>query len=339
MAWSLCGSFTPIQSSGDIAESYWQYGAAYKADLNDRLSYAFIYEQPFTANTDYADGTGYLAAGSNAEFNSHSVTGLLQYNLPDSGFSVYGGIRVQRVDANVSIQGDPVATSGQLDLDYTAEADQDWGAGYVAGIAYERPEIAMRVSLTYNSKISHSVDTNEQFVGNLFGTPIPPPGRPNEFESKTDFDTPQSINLAFQTGVAPGTLLFGGVRWVDWSDFNLSPLVYSTQIIGAPLLAYEDDVYTYTLGLGRRLTDTWSIAATLGYEKSTGNYFTNLGPTDGQKSIGLAAIYSKDKMKITAGVRYISIGDTETRLSIIEPLASFKNNDAIAFGVKVGYYF
>ena len=318
-------ALTSTGGSGDIGATYWQFGAAYKADWDDRFSYALIFEEPFKADTDYPDDTGYFAQGSSAEFNSYSLTGLLQYNIPSSGFSVFGGVRVQRVDANVSIQVNPVLGGG-LALDYTADADKDWGVGYVAGVAYEKPDIALRVSLTYNSKVSHKVNTDEEF----FGTP---------FNSTTDFDTPQSINLAFQTGVAPGTLVFGGVRWVDWSDFDLSPDFYANTLIGAPLLTYEDDVYTYTLGVGRKLTDTWSVAATLGYEKSTGNYFTNLGPTDGQKSIGLAAIYTQDNMKITAGVRYIAIGDTETRLSTIEPLAKFKDNDAVAFGVKVGYYF
>jgi hypothetical protein len=31
-------------SSGDLTPSYLQFGAAYKADLNDQLSYALIYE-------------------------------------------------------------------------------------------------------------------------------------------------------------------------------------------------------------------------------------------------------------------------------------------------------
>ena len=340
-------TFASTGGSGDIAKNYSQFGAAYKADWDDRFSYAFIFEQPFTADTDYPDETGYFAQGSTAEFNSYSLTGLLQYNIPTSGFSVFGGVRVQRVDANVSIQVDqsktlvdPGPRIGVLDLDYSADADHDWGVGYVVGAAYERPDIALRVSLTYNSKVTHSVDTEEVSFGRIFA---PEPGQfvplDGDLNSKTDFDTPQSINLALQTGVAPGTLVFGGVRWVDWSDFDLSPSLYSNGPIGAPLLSYEDDVFTYTLGVGRRLTDSWSVAATLGYEKSTGNYFTNLGPTDGQKSIGLAAIYTKNKMKITAGVRYISIGDTETKLGDIKPLASFEDNDAIAFGVKVGYYF
>ncbi|WP_299915569.1 hypothetical protein [uncultured Roseobacter sp.] len=305
--------------SGDISPSYTVFSAAYKADINNTWSYALILDEPFKADVDYLAGTGYFAAGAQANFQSYALTGLLQYNMP-SGFSVYGGLRLQSTEADARI---PFVAS------YEVEADRDYGVGYVAGVAYERPDIALRVSLTYNSEIAHENDTVETSVSLL--------GGPNA--SVTEFETPQSVNLAFQTGIAPGTLLFGGVRWVDWSDFALTPANYQTLTSGGSLLSYEDDVYTYTLGIGRRLNDTWSIAATLGYEETNGSFFTNLGPSDGQESIGLAAIYNKGNMKITTGIRYVRIGDTVTRVGALAPAARFDGNDAIAFGVKVGYNF
>lgn len=302
--------------SGDISPSYFQFGAAYKADFNDRWSYALILDQPFLADVSYAPGTGYFAAGSNAEFDSFALTGLVQYNF-GSGLSVYGGLRLQAVEANAQIRFPTFS--------YDVVADRDYGVGYVAGVAYEMPEIALRVSLTYNSEVSHSNSTAENRISPA----------PQTFDTTTNFETPQSVNLAFQTGIAPGTLLFGGVRWVDWSDFVLAPPNYP----GGNLLSYEDDVYTYTLGIGRRLSDTWSIAATLGYEETNGSFFTNLGPSDGQESLGLAAIYTQGNMKITTGIRYVRIGDTVTRAGTVAPAARFDGNDAIALGVKIGYTF
>lgn len=305
---------TPGVQSGDISPSYSQFSAAYKADLNDKWSYALILDEPFKADVNYPSSTGYFANGSTAEFQSYALTGLLQYNM-SSGVSVFGGLRLQSVEADAAI---PFVAN------YTVNAERDYGVGYVAGVAYEKPEIALRVSLTYNSEISHENATQE--TSNLLTGTV---------ASSTAFETPQSINLAFQTGIAPGTLLFGGVRWVDWSDFVLAPTNYPP----GSLLSYNDDVYTYTLGLGRRLNDTWSIAATLGYEKTNGSFFTNLGPSDGQESIGLAAIYTKGKMKITTGIRYIRIGETVTVAGPAAPAARFDGNDAIAFGVKIGYNF
>lgn len=303
--------------SGDIGVSNFNFGAAYKADLNDTWSYAVIFDQPFKAEVEYPSGGTYFARGSDATFDSYAITTLLQYNMP-SGFSVYGGPRFQATEADASIG----FVNG-----YDVEADRDWGVGVVAGVAYERPDIALRVSLTYSSEISHSNDVTETFVNGAVATP----------GSTAEFETPQSVNLEFQTGIATDTLLFGGVRWVDWSDFDLSPDQY-VGATGQPLLSYVDDTITYRLGIGRRLSDTWSIAASIGYEENTGSLFTNLGPADGGESIGLAAIYTRDKMKITTGIRYLRIGDTTTAVQG-NPGAVFNDNDAIAIGVKVGYNF
>jgi long-subunit fatty acid transport protein len=306
--------------SGDIGVSNFNFGAAYKADINEAWSYAFIIDEPFKAEVDYPTMPTYFGSDSSAEFNSTAVTGILKYDFP-TGFSVYGGIRLQEVDANAAI-----AFAGN----YEVETNNDWGVGYVAGAAYQRPDIALRISLTYSSEISHENDVTES-VNTRRGRAT--------FESTAEFETPQSLNLEFQTGVAANTLVYGSVRWVDWSDFDLSPDVYSSPLIaGQPLLSYEDDIITYNLGLARRVNENWAFAGSVSYEKNTGNLFTNLGPADGATSLALAAIYTMDKVKITTGVRYTMIGDTTTAVQGI-PAAEFNDNDAISFGVKIGYYF
>ena len=313
---------TPGANSGNMTENFFTFGAAYKADINDQLSYAIIYDQPFGADVEYPTGTGYFAAGSKAELNSHALTGLLRYKMPNN-FSVHGGIRVQTIEASATLP----RSDGSM---YSVDGERETGVGYVAGIAYEKPEIALRVSLTYNSKIKYDSDTTESVNGFTIST------------APTHIETPQSVNLEFQTGIMADTLLFGGVRWVDWSSFEISPAAYSSPPPtgnGAPLLSYENDVYTYSLGIGRRLSDTWSVAAVVGYEKSNGGFSSNLGPTDGNKSLGLAATYTRDSMEITTGIRYINIGDAETTLDGTNTAAVFEDNDAVAIGVKVGFTF
>ncbi|WP_411975019.1 OmpP1/FadL family transporter [Sulfitobacter faviae] len=299
-------------SSGDMTSSYLQFGAAYKADINDKLSYAIIYDQPFGADVDYPTPTGYYAQGAQADLESHAITGLLRYRMNEN-FSVHGGLRVQTIEAVAAV---PFVAG------YTVNGERDTGVGYVAGVAYERPDIAMRVALTYSSSIDHDVDTTE------FGAIM----------STTEIETPQSVNLDFQTGIAADTLLFGGVRWVDWSSFDITPAQYQGAT-GGSLVSYDDDVFTYSLGVGRRLNDNWSVSASVGYEKSNGGFASNLGPTDGNKSLALAAVYTRDNMKITTGVRYVNIGDAETTLNGVNASGEFEDNDALAFGVKVGFTF
>jgi long-subunit fatty acid transport protein len=200
-------------------------------------------------------------------------------------------------------------------------------AGYVVGVAWEKPEIAARVSLTYNSAITHDFTAIENIA------PVP-----------TAFKTeiPQSVNLEFQSGIAADTLLFGSIRWVDWSEFDITPAALLAAS-GASLVDYDDDTITYNIGVGRRFSDQWSGAVTVGYEPSTGGFSANLGPTDGFTSLGVAATYTHKRMEITGGARYIWVGDADTAAPApFAPgttLGEFTDNSGVAFGLKVAYNF
>lgn len=102
------------------------------------------------------------------------------------------------------------------------------------------------------------------------------------------------------------------------------------------MVDYNYNSTSYSLGLGRKFTDNWSGAVTLGYEDSHPGTTTNLGPVNGQKSVGLAATYTQDNIKITGGVRYIDFGNATTRPPVS---GSFTGNDAVAVGLRVGFYF
>ena len=142
-----------------------------------------------------------------------------------------------------------------------------------------------------------------------------------------------------QSGIAADTLLFGSVRWVEWSEFDISPTQYGTLTGGKALVSYDSDTISYSLGLGRKFNDQWSGAVTLGYEAPTGGFASNLGPTDGYWSIGFGSSYTKDTMKITAGIRHVSIGDADTTLGANTAAGHFSGNSALGAGIKVGFSF
>lgn len=307
---------TPGALSGDMTESYLNFGAAYKADLNDTWSYALIYDQPYGANVAYPAGTGYFAGGATAELKSNALTGILQYNLP-SNVSFHAGLRVQTLAAVASL---PFLAG------YSVDGERDVALGYLVGAAYERPDIALRVALTYLSEIEHELDTTET--------------GPASVSSVTPITTPQALNLEFQSGVAQDTLVFGSVRWVDWTEFSIAPVVYTgvPATLGRPLVSYDDDRTTFTLGVGRRLNETWSVSGQVSYEASTGSLTGNLGPTDGILGVGLAAVYTRDNMRVTTGISYADVGGATTRLGAGEG-GIFRDNSAIGVGVRVGYTF
>jgi long-chain fatty acid transport protein len=313
---SVSGTFFPTgANSGDVVRSYTSLSFGYKMPLNDRMDFAVIVDEPIGADTFYP-ASAYPIAGSFGKVDSAALTGILRYRMNEN-VSVYGGLRLQQAKGRVGIE------SPMLPGSYTAETNTDRRLGFLVGAAYERPEIAMRVALTYNSRITHKFDSTETLGGVTVA------------EAGFNTSVPESLNLEFQTGIAADTLLFGNVRWQRWTKFDISPPFY-TQTLGQPaLVSYPRNTTTINLGVGRRINENWSVAGTLGYEKGHRFETTNLGPTNGQRSIGVAATYTQDNVRVTAGLRYIDIGDARPRIGN----AAFRNNHAIAAGIRVGMSF
>lgn len=314
--------------SGNVANSFFTPHLAYKMPITEELDFALIYDQPYGADIDYAQDyflsqspiPGAAPSSLRAKAETDAITALLRYKF-DGGFSAIGGIRAQRVKAEVGV---PIAAS------YEVSTDAEIDFGYVVGVAWEKPEIAARVALTYNSAITHDLSQNESL------TAVTPGGLvPVSENTRSTIKTPQSVNLDFQTGVAKDTLVFGTIRWVDWPQLVYDPPLYPPS---TNLVDYNDATFTYTLGLGRQFSEEFSGAITLGYEKSEGNPVSNLGPTDGFWSVGLAGTYSLENAKISAGVRYTDIGDATANGAGPALRADFSDNHAWSAGFQITYY-
>lgn len=323
--------------TGDVAQGYGFVGMAYKHQFTPEFSGAIIIEQPFGADILYqpaADGGSPVLGGTRAKVDSTTFTALGRYKMPNN-FSVHGGIRGSRADGQVTLNGLAYGPVGG----YNVDLDKDTGIGWVAGAAWEKPEIAARVSLTYNSKIEHKFDTTE--TGPLVDPdgPGPIPAVPLlDGTSTTTVDTPESWNLEFQTGVAQDTLVFGSVRWVNWSEFRVDPTNFVT-VTGGGLVELEDTT-TYTLGVGRKFTESWSGSASFVYEKAGDDLVSPLAPTNGRKGITLAAIYTQGAMKISTGINYSKLGDATPETGTPDTArAQMEDNHLVGVGVRVGYSF
>ena len=291
-------------ASGNIAPAYTQVGAGMKMQLSEQLSAALIYDQPFGASVDYP-AAPYPASGATATVKSNGVTALFRNEI-NSSFSLHGGLRY-------------VAANGVYtpNNNYSSTYSEGTGTGYVIGGAYERDDIAMRIALTYSSEIELS--TLEGTAGNLTTT------------------LPRSINLDFQTGIAADTLLFGSVRYVAWNGFSLDD-----SVVAGSILSYDEDVNTYNIGIGRRLSDNLAASFAVGYEASTGEQTGQLGPTDGYISYQVGAVYTLDSgVELSGGIRYVNIGDAETEEFVAGTGygGRFSENSAVAIGLKIGFTF
>lgn len=307
-----------LAPTGDVGKSYATLGLAFKTDLNDKLSLGVMLDPSFGADVAYSfpspGPVPYPIAGTNATLNGDTIALIGRYKLNDN-FSVHGGLRSVGIGGNASVAADSVIPGGVPF--YSATYDHDRAMGYLVGAAYEKPEIALRVALTYASETKHDMATR------VSGVPV----------GTEEVELPRSLTLDAQSGIAANTLLFGSIRWVDWTSTRLDSIGYPVPL--QPLVGHDHDTITYTLGIGRKFNDTWSGAVSIGYEDSKGGIASNLSPTDGFWSVGVGGSYTRGNMKISGGVRYVAIGDADA----LSGAGAFRDNSALGVGVKIGFTF
>ncbi|MDI6620692.1 OmpP1/FadL family transporter [Acinetobacter junii] len=356
-------------SVGEMADSYQFAHAALKLQLADQLSFGLIYDQPFGAKATYSTDTAKLPAalpgaaaalqgqgafhngtqGTSVEVETQNLSMILGFQ-PNKNLNFYAGPVYQTVKGNIQLRGTAYGGSATFG-GYNADIKETGDIGWLAGAAYQIPEIALKASVTYRSEIKHSTDAKESFssLGLFAGLNAIP-------AKETDITTPQSVNLDLQTGIMADTVAFANVRWVNWKDFAVRPYkfgVASTQAAvvastgkkdGFDLVAYTDDQWSVTTGVGRKLNEHWAGNVSVGWDSGAGNPVTTLGPTEGYWNVGLGIQYSPaPNYFIAGGVKYFWLGDAKaqaaSQFDTPNYVAEFEDNNAIAYGLKLGYRF
>ena len=423
----VSGRDTSGNSVPEMAEDYHFINAGLKVDINPQISLGLLYDQPYGAAAEYqgqndftANNNSYvlsptviipnsaigITGSTNVSVESHNLTALIGFK-PMTNLTVFGGAAFQSIEGEVNLRGPAYSVlSG-----YSAMMDSDDGVGYVLGMAFEKPEIALKAAVTYRSEIDHELDTSETVslptaaFAALQGTAykdvpldnviadatqkltsvatslaqvnaalVEDPTnqnllaqqaalqtgeaqlkgalslanyaqRPATGDSKTKITTPQSVNLDFQTGIMKDTLVFANMRWVDWSSFSIKPSLFAqtTGIAvtgGLNLVDYTDDQWSANVGVGRKLTPDAAASLSVGWDSGAGNPITTLGPTEGYWNVGLGMRMNVSKaMDVSVGLKYFWLGDADAKVSSGTKVGEFTDNNAFAFGVKMGYHF
>ena len=130
----------------------------------------------------------------NADANIETLTALLKYDLSEN-FSVLAGINSDKLGTSV------ISTpAGRYDISSSS------GTGYLAGVTYSRPEIALRVELRLQSESDLSTTTN--YTSPTGTTPFPSP-------LATSLKRPQTMTLKIQlaSGMAQSMPMTAPYRW------------------------------------------------------------------------------------------------------------------------------
>ena len=280
------------------------------------------------APTDSFNNLSKVTGATNVSISSQNFTGLLGVKLGEKkNIQIYGGPTIQRLEGDVHLRGNAYKTASGYDANIT----RDTAYGWMAGIAYLKPEIALKAALTYRSEIDHDTTTYENFPA------LAARGLPTQGTNEITITTPKSVNLDFQTGLNPTTLLTAKARWVPWSDFAIKPTIYG-KASGLNLVSYDDDAWTAEVGLGKKLSPQLAISGAVGYDSGAGNPITSLGPVEGNWNVGLGAKYNlTPEWAVSGGVKYLMFGDAKAKLPDGSIVGDFQDNDGWVYGVRLSY--
>ena len=197
---------------------------------------------------------------------------------------------------------------------------QDYG--WRAGLAYEIPEIALRGQVLYRSGTSYGA------TGTL-RVPVAP-GVTMPFDATGTGNLPQSVEVKLQSGIAPGWLGFGSVKWTDWSvqkELLVNSLVKNT----ADIYNWKDG-WTVTGGIGHAFNETVSGALSLTWDQGVGTGWDLSSDTYTLAAGGVIRDKLGGELRGGLGVSYLTSAQ-ETKYG---PLNSAVDN-GWAFAVNLGY--
>lgn len=177
-------------NTGDVANSYEFIGGAIKLQPFEKVSFGLIYDEPFGASAEYHGNSDFIAKPTDAvlsglpvvtgpsvvsngqlaayglnagitgdtdvEVRTRSLSALVGFQ-PAEGWNIYGGGVYQEIKGGVQLRGSVYSAFNGYDISIPAK--REWG--WLAGVAYEIPDIALKVSLTYRSEIDYSIDARE----------------------------------------------------------------------------------------------------------------------------------------------------------------------------------
>jgi len=275
----------------NVTQSFTTTQFSFKTDLNDKLSVAISSNNnPFGVDVDFDDfatgGGAYAGITSlRANLGSTAVTSMARYKITDR-VSAIAALKYQTVSgtADVSVPLS-AASGGAVDGDVSLTRASD--TNFIVGASYEIPEIALRVVGTYESEATFDPSVIAETIGANTG-----PGQ---------IKTPEVLMLEFQSGVAANTLVFGSIRHAKWEDAQVK---MSAAYDNAQLSDFDNST-TYTLGVGRKFSDSFSASLSASVDTGDGDDASLLAPTGGSTAISLGGKYTLNNgMAISGGVSH-----------------------------------
>lgn len=279
------GGSTVSSTKDDI---YYNFGI--KADLGPNASCLASVQNPWGSEVErdnaYAFATG-KAATEDLTSLDLGLTCAYGIEMGPGVISIIGGVSAQTVTYKADLPTSPFTTT-PLEID-------GWGLGWRAGLAYEIPEYALRVSAIYNAAIDY------EFDGTAFGAP-----------ATAEESTPQSVEVNAQTGIAPGWLALASIEWTDWSV--LQALDVDTALIPITSNLSYRDTWMLSAGIGHQLNEQLSLVGMLTWDQGASNPVSDdvyeASASMDRWGLSLGGLYNvTEAVQFTGGVSVSTLAD------------------------------
>ncbi len=270
----------PTTAEIDVEGDYTVPRIGLKANLFEPVDCLATYTEPYGADTDHGKGNAYspTAVRFSIDTNDFGLTCSYRMQLGRGFARVIGGLSYQKLEGSLARQsflafGNPGLATFDL-------SDSAWS--WRIGGAYEIPEIGLRASLVYSAayeyeSLTGTVDTTgfgPTLIPGLPPSMLNPPLATGIRPISASAEIPQAVELKVQSGIAPGWLAFGSVRWQEWSKLQTIPISgvvspATRRPSSVSLDPFYRDGWTITGGIGHAFNDHFSGAVSLTWDRGT----------------------------------------------------------------------
>jgi long-chain fatty acid transport protein len=299
----------------EYSKAYWVPNIAAKYSFNENLACEVTYTTPFGADSHFDVMNNRGKTDEKFVTREYGAACAVFVPVGPGRLGFIGGAYYE--EFSYDFTGFTRVGRFTTPLDFGVDS-HDWG--WRAGIGYEIPEYAFRTQLLYRSGTSHEGSSTGSLPA--FGRSVP---------VSASGELPQSVELKAQTGVAPGWLVFGSVKWTDWSvldtlDLNLGGQKFSNYY-------YWRDGISVTGGVGHQFTDRISGAVTLAYDRGVSTGWDLYGD---QYTVGLTGAVKDDwggEWKASVAAAYLASAQ-ETKYA---PGQNSSSKGTWGYGLQIGY--
>lgn len=305
----------PALNGTEYSKPYWVPNIAAKYSFSENAACELTYTTPYGADSHFDVMNNRGKTDEKFDTKEYGAACALFIPVGPGRLGFIGGVFYE--EFSYDFEGFTRVGPFLTPLDFGVDS-QDWG--WRAGIGYEIPEYAFRAQLLYRSGTSHEGSSTGSLPA--FGLTVP---------VSASGELPQSVEFKVQTGVAPNWIVFGSVKWTDWSvldtlDLNLGGQKFANYY-------YWRDGISATAGVGHQFTDRLSGAVTLAYDRGVSTGWDLYGD---QYTVGLTAAVKDDfngEWKLSVAAAYLE-AEQETKYA---PGQNSSSQGTWGYGLQLGY--